>query len=228
HLATAVLARHPGEARRAVEADGDMAERGECRQVAPRPAAEVEDGEGRLALEVAQQLGDVLADVVVARALPEGVGTLLVVGERGGAGRAGRGIGGRHDRIVARRASSCPAFGACLEVVPRGRIPWAAGVLPVYTSASTDPEPSEHPMREQLPVWIQQWLGVIVPAGQVMLVLLVAVVLRRLSRLLVDGLVARYGLPQTFGFAARRLCAFVIFGAALLLVLERLGVSGTV
>ncbi len=83
-------------------------------------------------------------------------------------------------------------------------------------------------MREQLPVWIQQWLGVIIPAGQVLLVLLVAFVLRRLSRLLIDGLVTRYGLPQVFGFAARRLLAFVIFGAALLLILERLGVSGTV
>lgn len=83
-------------------------------------------------------------------------------------------------------------------------------------------------MREQLPDWIQQWLGVIVPAGQVLLVLVVAFVLRRVSRLLIDGLVARYGLPQAFGFAARRLLAFVIFGAALLLILERVGVSGTV
>jgi small-conductance mechanosensitive channel len=83
-------------------------------------------------------------------------------------------------------------------------------------------------MSEQLPVWIQQWLGVIIPAGQVLLVLVVAFVLKRLSRLLIDGLVTSYGLPQIFGFAARRLLGFVIFGAALLLVLERLGVSGTV
>lgn len=83
-------------------------------------------------------------------------------------------------------------------------------------------------MREQLPQWMDQWLGVIVPAGQVLLVLVVAFVLRRLARLLIDGLVTRYGLPPTFGFAALRLIAFVIFGAALLLILERLGVSGTV
>ncbi|MFA7505957.1 MAG: mechanosensitive ion channel family protein [Burkholderiaceae bacterium] len=83
-------------------------------------------------------------------------------------------------------------------------------------------------MHEQLPVWIQQWLGLIVPAGQVLLILLVAFVLKRLSRLVIDGLVTRYGLPRVFGFAARRLAGFVIFGAALLLILERLGVSGTV
>lgn len=83
-------------------------------------------------------------------------------------------------------------------------------------------------MREQLPRWIEQWLDLIVPAGQVLLVLAVAFVLRRIARLLIDGLVTRYGLPQTFGFAALRLTAFVIFGAALLLILEGLGVSGTV
>lgn len=83
-------------------------------------------------------------------------------------------------------------------------------------------------MRDQLPHWFEQWLGVIVPAGQVLLVLVVAFVLRRIARLLIESLVARYGLPQTFGFAALRLTAFVIFGAALLLILEGLGVSGTV
>jgi len=83
-------------------------------------------------------------------------------------------------------------------------------------------------MREQLPLWIQQWLGVIIPAGQVLLVLLVAFVLKRLSRLLIDSLTTSYGLPPAFGFAARRLAGFIIFGAALLLILERLGVSGTV
>ena len=60
-------------------------------------------------------------------------------------------------------------------------------------------------MREQLPQWMDQWLGVIVPAGQVLLVLVVAFVLRRLARLLIDGLVTRYGLPPTFGFAAHTL-----------------------
>src|SRR5690606_36053387 len=76
--------------------------------------------------------------------------------------------------------------------------------------------PPERPMREQLPQWMDQWLGVIVPARQVLLGLVVAFVLRRLARLLIDGLATRSGLPPTFGLAALRL------------LLERLGVSGTV
>ena len=44
-LAAGVGAGHRDERRRAVEADGDVAERAKRRQVAPRPAAEVEDRE---------------------------------------------------------------------------------------------------------------------------------------------------------------------------------------
>ena len=71
HLAAAVGARHRGEARGAFQADRDVAELGENLEVAPGSAAEIEDRERRLALDEAQQRGDVLADVVVARALPE-------------------------------------------------------------------------------------------------------------------------------------------------------------
>ena len=61
-----------------------MPEPGEGREVAPRPAAEVEDPEGRLARDVPQQRGDVLADVVIARAGAEVFGALVVVRERAG------------------------------------------------------------------------------------------------------------------------------------------------
>src|SRR5690606_20796154 len=56
-------------------------------EVTPRAAVEIEDREWRLALDMAQQFGDVLADVVVAGALPERFGALVVVGERRGARR---------------------------------------------------------------------------------------------------------------------------------------------
>jgi hypothetical protein len=56
----------------------------EGREVAPRPAAEIEDPEGRLARDVSQQGGDVLADVVVARAGSEVLGALVVVRQRAG------------------------------------------------------------------------------------------------------------------------------------------------
>src|SRR5438132_13805070 len=62
-----------------------MAEPGERLQVPPRPAAQVENRERRLALDVREQRRDVLADVVIARALPEVLRTLVVVvqGPRG-------------------------------------------------------------------------------------------------------------------------------------------------
>ena len=60
----------------------DVPERGKRHEVAPRPAAEIEDRERRLALDESQQRRDVLADVVIARASPELLGMLLVVIQR--------------------------------------------------------------------------------------------------------------------------------------------------
>lgn len=83
-------------------------------------------------------------------------------------------------------------------------------------------------MVEQLPAWLAQSIGLLLPAGRIVLIVIVALVLRRLSDLLVDGIDKRYGLPKEFGFMVRRLLAFIVFAAALLLCLEQLGVSGTV
>ena len=62
-------------------------------------------------------------------------------------------------------------------------------------------------MTERLPTWVQDWLGTVLPIGEVLLVLAVAWLLQRLVRAVVRRLVANRGLP---------------------LVLERMGVSGTV
>ena len=56
-----------------------MAQRLEGVQVAPGPAAEVQQVEGRWPGHVLQQRGDVLADVVIARALPVALGVLLAM-----------------------------------------------------------------------------------------------------------------------------------------------------
>jgi hypothetical protein len=71
--------RHGDEMLGAFQTDRIMASLGERLEVAPRPAAEVEDSKGRLALDALQQRFNVLADVVMARALPELFGTLIVV-----------------------------------------------------------------------------------------------------------------------------------------------------
>ena len=83
-------------------------------------------------------------------------------------------------------------------------------------------------MREQLPVWVQEWLGVIVPLGQVVLIILVAWLLRLLARRIGDRVWKRYDAPQELVIGSRRVVTFLISAAAFLLVLQRLGVSGTV
>jgi small-conductance mechanosensitive channel len=83
-------------------------------------------------------------------------------------------------------------------------------------------------MKEQLPVWAQEWLGLIVPLGQVALIILVAWLLRLLARRLGDRVWQRYEAPPELVVGSRRVVTFLISAAALLLVLQRLGVSGTV
>src|SRR5688572_262822 len=82
YFAAAVAARHYGQARGAFQTYRDVAELGERLEVASRSAAEIEDRERRVALDGSQQRFDVLADVVIARALPEIPGMPVVVLQR--------------------------------------------------------------------------------------------------------------------------------------------------
>ncbi len=83
-------------------------------------------------------------------------------------------------------------------------------------------------MNEWLPSWSHGWWPEIVLAGRIALILLAAWLLRWLLRLLISRLTRRYGLPIEVTVSARRLVGFVIGFGALLLILERLGVSGAV
>src|SRR5205814_10520314 len=60
----------------------NVTEFGKHLEVAPGAAAKIEYRERRHAFDVLQQRPDVLADVVIARALPEFFGTLIVMLER--------------------------------------------------------------------------------------------------------------------------------------------------
>jgi non-ribosomal peptide synthetase component F len=86
HLATRVRARHGAELGGSVEADDVVPKCLECDQVPPRPAAEVEQRERRLARDVPQQRLAVLAHVVIARAVPEGLRVAVVMAEGAAAG----------------------------------------------------------------------------------------------------------------------------------------------
>ena len=83
-------------------------------------------------------------------------------------------------------------------------------------------------MTEQWPAWLREWLGLIVPAVQVVLIVLVAWLLQRAMRRLFRRLKDVYALPSELFVVGRRVSGFLIYGAALVLILERLGVSGTV
>lgn len=84
NFAAAVGARHGGEAWGAFQTYRDMAEFGEDHQVAPGPAAKIEEPEGPFALDILQHCRDVLADVVTARAFPEIFGASVVILQREG------------------------------------------------------------------------------------------------------------------------------------------------
>lgn len=82
-------------------------------------------------------------------------------------------------------------------------------------------------MSEFWPAWAREWFDVIVPVAEVVLIVLAAWFLQWLSRRVMRRLGAR-NLPLEVLAVGRRVSGFVIYGAAVLLVLEQLGVSAAV
>lgn len=79
-----------------------------------------------------------------------------------------------------------------------------------------------------LPEWAQDWLDVLVPGLQILLILLAALLLQHLLRRVVVRASRRYQLPHELLTPINGLLRWAILISALLLVLERLGVSATV
>lgn len=83
-------------------------------------------------------------------------------------------------------------------------------------------------LRAYLPAWAHDWIELIVPGLQILGILLAAWLLQHLLRRIVARLGARYQLPADLVRPARNMLRYLIYGAAFLLVMERLGVSATV
>jgi small-conductance mechanosensitive channel len=83
-------------------------------------------------------------------------------------------------------------------------------------------------LKTRLPEWVQEWLEVIVPGAQILLILFVAWLLQRTLRRLVRRASAHYQLPDELLVPINGLIRWIIVASALLLVLERMGVSATV
>ncbi len=83
-------------------------------------------------------------------------------------------------------------------------------------------------LMEYLPEWAQSWVEVITLSLQVALIVLGTLLLRALLHRFIQRLGKDKHLPLEFVVGGRRLTSIVLFSAMLLLVLDRLGVSGTV
>lgn len=83
-------------------------------------------------------------------------------------------------------------------------------------------------LRDQSPAWLQAWFVEATLLVQVVLIVLAAFVLRWLADRLILRVSRRYDLPIQIRVSARRIVAFLVGFGALLMVLERFGVSGGV
>ncbi len=83
-------------------------------------------------------------------------------------------------------------------------------------------------MKKYLPEWMHEWISLLDTALAVVVILLVAWLLRLLTRRLLARLGMHYTLPPQVETAARRLSNFVIGSAALVAILDQLGVSPTI
>lgn len=82
--------------------------------------------------------------------------------------------------------------------------------------------------KHRLPAWVQDWLDVIVPGSQILGILLIAYMLQGMLRRLVRKAALRYQLPGELVVPINGLIRWTIMASALLLSLERMGVSATV
>ena len=79
-----------------------------------------------------------------------------------------------------------------------------------------------------IPEWAQDWLDIIIPGLQILLILVVAMLLQYLLRRLIKRVGNHYSLPRELMVPLNGLLRWTILASALLLILERLGVSATV
>jgi small-conductance mechanosensitive channel len=83
-------------------------------------------------------------------------------------------------------------------------------------------------LHDTLPAWAVEWLDLLVPMIEVLLILAGAWLVMRLARRLVRQATATYALPAKVATLFLRTVGVIVYAAAVLWALERLGVSGAV
>lgn len=85
-----------------------------------------------------------------------------------------------------------------------------------------------HRLRARLPDWALDWLDVLVPMFQILLILVLAYVLYRFIKRVVRRMALRHNWPIELTVPLTGTVRWVLIGAAILAALERMGVSATV
>lgn len=83
-------------------------------------------------------------------------------------------------------------------------------------------------MTENAETWIQNWTGLLGPAGRLLLIVAGAWLLRKVVRALINQLGRHEIVPAELVVALKRAASFIITTTAVLLILDQLGVSATV
>ena len=76
-------------------------------------------------------------------------------------------------------------------------------------------------------LWSRDWIDVLTPAGEILLILVVVWLLQRSGIAFLRRLHARYQLPMELVIGGRRLLRVILYAAATVFILQRIGVSGT-
>jgi len=82
--------------------------------------------------------------------------------------------------------------------------------------------------KSHLPVWIQDWLDLLIPGFQIVLIIIVAMLLNRMFKRLLRRAGDHYQFPHELTMPVTVVVRWLIVLGAVLMVLERLGVSASV
>ncbi|GAA6140275.1 mechanosensitive ion channel domain-containing protein [Hydrogenophaga sp. 5NK40-0174] len=83
-------------------------------------------------------------------------------------------------------------------------------------------------LKDHLPLWAHAWIDVISIGLQALLIILLTLFVRWLIHRTINKIGREKDLPPELTVGTRRLVTILLFGAAILWILERAGVSGTV
>lgn len=82
--------------------------------------------------------------------------------------------------------------------------------------------------KTHLPVWMQDWLDLIIPGVQIILIIVAAMLLQRLLKRVIHRASDHYQFPHELLMPVTTVVRWIIIISAALMVLERMGVSASV